>query len=981
MNKQKENGMHASPARVMLLTSLIGGLPLLLLWVFADAFYFVMDTPSYLFFHNVAEFFSVMVSLSIFGVAWYSYDQSGNRHALFVGTAFLCVGLLDFMHAQGYSGMPAFVTANTPLKSTEYWIAGRFYAAMAVLLSAYIYSTSRQRWLTKSVLLAVNLALPLLVFFAITYFPEYIPATYVEGVGLTPFKTYTEYLIIGLLAWSAVVYWKRLAQTQEQWVVYLLAALILSMFSESQFASYQRVYDSYNVIGHLYKIAAFYLIYLGIFATSVKQPYVGMLRANEQLQDEVLERQRAEVNLSASEHKLLTILDNVDAYIYLKDKEGRYLFANQAVRSLWHAEMKDIVGCGDEKFFDAATAANIRLNDRRVLEGGETLRADEINTLPGGETFSYQSIKLPLRSENGGIYALCGISVDITKRLQEEQELRENAASLKEAQRIAGVGSYVMNLHTGVWESSDVLDQVLGIDKNYMRSLEGWNALIHPDDRLRVESYLSSSVISCSNTIDQEFRIVRHNDQAERWVHGLGKLEFDAQGRLLKMKGTIQDITEKKKAEERIERLAHFDQLTDLPNRILLNDRFKYALTLAQRSNEQLTVMFLDLDHFKDINDTLGHSVGDRLLSEVARRIKSVVREEDTVARLGGDEFILILPDTDADGAAQVAANLIDVISLSCQIERHELNITPSIGIAIYPHDGESPEILSKNADIAMYRVKQRSRNDFCFFAAEMQTHSSRKLLLSNALRHALERDELQLHYQPKISIEDGHVTGAEALLRWRHPELGMISPAEFIPIAESGGQIIQIGEWVLRTAVKQLKDWIDSGLPPLIMAVNLSTVQFRQQGLPELVTRILDEHKLAHEYLELELTEAAAMDDPQAAVQMMDRLHEKGVRMSIDDFGTGYSSLSYLKKFKVHTLKIDQSFVRDIIEDPDDKAIVNAIINMASSLGIHTIAEGVETADQLAFLRLHGCNEVQGYYFSKPLPAAQFEAYLKKNS
>jgi predicted signal transduction protein with EAL and GGDEF domain len=365
---------------------------------------------------------------------------------------------------------------------------------------------------------------------------------------------------------------------------------------------------------------------------------------------------------------------------------------------------------------------------------------------------------------------------------------------------------------------------------------------------------------------------------------------------------------------------------------------------------------------------------------EVAKRLKAVLREEDTLSRQGGDEYMVILPGTDAGGAAVAASKLIEAVAQPCHIEQHELVVTTSIGIAIYPHDGTNMETLSKNADTAMYRAKEEGRNDFRFYSPEMQRLSARKLELASALRHALERNELQLHYQPQVSILDGRVIGAEALLRWQHPELGMVSPAEFIPIAEDSGQIIQIGEWVLRTAARQLKDWIDRGLAPITVAVNLSAVQFRQTFLPELVSGILDEAQLPHQYLELELTEAVAMHNPVAAIAVMNKLHEHGIRMSIDDFGTGYSSLSYLKQFKVYKLKIDQSFVRDISKDPENKAIVTAIINMATGLGLQTIAEGVETASQLAFLRLQGCNEVQGYYFSKPLTAEQLEDFARKN-
>lgn len=452
----------------------------------------------------------------------------------------------------------------------------------------------------------------------------------------------------------------------------------------------------------------------------------------------------------------------------------------------------------------------------------------------------------------------------------------------------------------------------------------------------------------------------------------------EADGRVSNYLAIKEDITEQKNAEARIRQLAHFDSLTGLPNQMLLKDRVGMAMQIAQRSKTQLAVLFLDIDHFKNVNDTLGHRIGDELLIQLAIRMKSLVREEDTLSRFGGDEFILVLPDTDAKGAAHVAGKILALVSEACYIEQHELVVTPSIGIAMYPDDGVDFDKLYQCADVAMYRAKQEGRNSFRFFTAEMQQRSARRLQLENALRHALDRDQFELYYQPQISLQDGHVVGVEALLRWQHPELGEVSPAEFIPVAEESGLILSIGEWVLRTAVAQSKHWMESGLPRITTAVNLSAVQFRHARLPQLVMEILALAQLPPQYLELELTESVAMDTPQVAIAVMDDLHARGIRMSIDDFGTGYSSLSYLRKFKVHKLKIDQSFVRDLSDDPESRAIVTAIITLASSMGFQTIAEGVETAGQLAFLRLQGCNEVQGYYFSKPLTAEQFEGFMR---
>ena len=440
------------------------------------------------------------------------------------------------------------------------------------------------------------------------------------------------------------------------------------------------------------------------------------------------------------------------------------------------------------------------------------------------------------------------------------------------------------------------------------------------------------------------------------------------------------NITQNKKAEERISLLAHFDPLTRLPNRVMLTDRCQQALAAAHRTGQPLALFFLDLDHFKNINDSLGHAVGDQLLIAFAQRLLSEVREQDTVSRLGGDEFVLLLPDTDVQGAAHMAEKLLLSASQPLQLALHELTVSPSIGIAMYPADGLHFEDLSRCADAAMYRAKHDGRNGYRFFTSEMQSQSERTLAIENGLRKALSRDQFRLCYQPQVCLKKRAVSGAEVLLRWTHPELGVVSPAEFIPIAESCGLILTIGEWVLRSAAQQWSTWMTAGMSPITLSVNLSCVQFRHVDLPEMVSAALRDTGLPPELLELELTEGAAMANPELAVAVMNDLHERGIRMAIDDFGTGYSSLSYLKKFKINKIKIDQSFVRDITSDPDDKAIVAAIIKMADNLNMVTLAEGVETQAQLDYLQEQGCGQVQGYFFSRPLAPDQFIEFVDEH-
>jgi len=433
------------------------------------------------------------------------------------------------------------------------------------------------------------------------------------------------------------------------------------------------------------------------------------------------------------------------------------------------------------------------------------------------------------------------------------------------------------------------------------------------------------------------------------------------------------------RAKGELDHLAHYDVLTDLPNRILLNDRLSQAIELARRQNSQLAVMFMDLDQFKHINDSLGHAIGDQLLQSVAQRLVCCVRHSDTISRQGGDEFVLLLPYIEhAEDAALSAQKMLETLALPHRIDGHSLYVGASIGISIYPDDGEDAETLIKCADTAMYHAKESGRNNYRFFEQSMNVRAVQRQTVEASLRRALERQEFVLYYQPKINLHSGAIVGVEALIRWQHPKHGLLSPAHFIAIAEDCGLILPIDRWVLREACLQARAWQQAGLPPIVMAVNTSALEFRAKGFLDNIRATLESTGLEPCYLELELTESVLMRDAKSVTTVLDALADLGVKLTIDDFGTGYSSLGYLRQYPVAMLKIDQSFVNHLTTNPDDAAIVSAVIGMAKSLRLRVIAEGVETSEHHAFLLAQHCDEGQGYYFGRPMAADALAARLQ---
>lgn len=579
-----------------------------------------------------------------------------------------------------------------------------------------------------------------------------------------------------------------------------------------------------------------------------------------------------------------------------------------------------------------------------------------------------------------GRQLLVAVVRDISARLKAETVLRESEERFRAAFNQAAVGLAHVG-PDGRWLMVNrKLCEIVGYSQKELVGMS-FQEITHPED-LIADKELARRMMA--RELDEKTREkrYRHKNGYYIWVNLTSSLVRDENGEPKYYSTVVEDISRRKQIEEELLHLASHDALTHLPNRSLLLDRLSQALAYANRSSGQVAIMLIDLDRFKNINDSLGHDVGDKIIMEVGRRLLSMAQHGDTIARVGGDEFVVVLPDvTREETVAMLAQQTLESLSQPMTIQGHEFYPTGSIGISLYPKDGHDSQALLKNADTAMYRAKDAGRNNFQFYASEMNARALDRLKLESGLRRALEREEFVLHYQPQMDIVTGSIVGVEALLRWEPPGQPVVFPEDFIPIAEETGLIMPIGEWVLRTACAQNKAWQTLGrFPKMKVAVNLSARQFKQQDIVKMVSRVLSQTGCAASSLELEITESIIMENPEAAVQTLQNLSDMGVHLSIDDFGTGYSSLSYLKRFPINSLKIDRSFVRDITIDADDAAIAKAVIALAHSLKLQVIAEGVETAEQMAFLREQRCDQVQGYYLSRPLTVDALEQlYLRK--
>jgi diguanylate cyclase (GGDEF)-like protein/PAS domain S-box-containing protein len=680
------------------------------------------------------------------------------------------------------------------------------------------------------------------------------------------------------------------------------------------------------------------------------------------------ERKRSERALRDSEERLRTLVNNAPIVLFALDRDGVVTHLEGSGLEAAGLRPGEAVGrSAFELYRDYPKALEFL---RRALSG-EALR----ETLEARRLIF--DVELAPRTDlEGAVTGVIGVATNVTRQRRAERaaDQSETRYRLLFEGNLAGV--YRTTEDGRILDCNESFAQIFGYrSREEVLSLPAWDFYLTAEDRKTSLARLKER-----KSLTNYEQCLRRKDGSHVWVLENGNLIEGQDGKPGIIEGTIIDITERKRAEEKVKHLAFHDSLTGLPNRLLFSDRLRVGMVHANRYREKLAVLFLDIDRFKVINDSLGHSIGDELLRRIAERVGGCIRQEDTIARLGGDEFTVLLPGiAKEEDAATIANKILEAVRLPFFIEHRELFITTSIGVTLYPDDGADPETLVRNADTSMYRAKEQGRDNYQLYAPAMNSRALERLSLESRLRQALQNRELVVYYQPLIELATGQIRGAEALLRWQHPELGLVPPGDFISIAEVSGLIVPIGQWVLRTACAQASAWQKNGYP-LSVAVNLSSRQFQQADLVFQVTEALQQANLSPASLDLEITESNAMQNAELSISALWDLKNLGLSLSMDDFGTGYSSLNYLKRFPIDRIKIDQSFVRDVTRDPDDAAIAAAIIAMAHSLKLTAVAEGVETEAQLEFLRAQKCDEMQGYLFSPPIPAAQFDELLESS-
>ena len=693
---------------------------------------------------------------------------------------------------------------------------------------------------------------------------------------------------------------------------------------------------------------------------------------------EATDAKEAQRALHGQLHFTRALIDAIPSPVWFKDREGRYQVYNRAWDELFGGG-KDWIGKSVHDLFDDKELAALHdEKDAKLFAAPTTETYESLAPTAQGESREMLYNKVSFVDPAGAVAGLIGVITDVTRYKETERALEASEARFRVLTESTLDVITVIDPAGTILYQSPALKQLVGYDPQETLGKCVFD-MVHRDDVAALRSAVERVVESRHSREPVEFRVALKGG-GWRTMESLGSNCLDNPH----IRGLVfnsRDVTDRKQIQQKIQHLAYHDNLTGLPNRSLLQDRLAHAIQRAERNGKKVAVLFIDLDNFKNINDTLGHDVGDELLRQVAKRLQDSVRVEDTIARQGGDEFIVLLDGIDDNrGASVVAQKILNALRDAFVLGGGNQHVSGSLGIALYPEDGHDAQTLMKNADTAMFHGKSLGKNTYQYFTAQMNIAVKRRMTLESALRRAVMQKDFVLHYQPQVDIETGAIVAVEGLVRWESEDSGTILPGDFIPLAEETGLIGEIGEWVLREGCRQMREWKDMGLPPRRVALNLSARQFGDKNFLDTIVRVLADTGLEGNSLELEITESQVMRQTEGVILLLNKIADMGIHIAIDDFGTGYSSLSYLKRLPIQKLKIDQSFIRDITVDPNDTAITVAIINMAKSLDLETIAEGIETAGQLALLRNKGCRLGQGFYFSEPLNARDLLPILQRN-
>ena len=690
------------------------------------------------------------------------------------------------------------------------------------------------------------------------------------------------------------------------------------------------------------------------------------------------ESRHAEEVLRQNEEKYRAMIETIQDGYFEIDLNGKYTFVNDVICQHLKYSREELIGHSPKLY---QSPENLKKNVaafNKVYETGKPVNSFEMQVTRKDGTIQISEVSISLiRNTQGKPIGFRGISRDITKRKQMEETIRESEERYRTIIEEMEEWYFETDLTGNITFFNDIFANVLGYSQKELTGMN-FRDFIKKEDSDSVYRLFNQVYKTGKSTKNFPYKFVRLDGTVTSAEFSIFP-KWDKEAKIAGFRGVGHDITERKRAEERIQYLATHDGLTGLPNRVMFSQLLNHAIQAARRYKRQFAVFFIDLDRFKIINDTLGHEAGDQLLQEIATRFRQTLRAVDVIARMGGDEFVILIEEvSDLSQVATVAHKILATAIKPIMIMGEECRVTASIGISSYPKDGEEEQSLLKNADIAMYFAKEEGKNNFQFYSKDIKSQSIERLSIETNLRFALERNELSLHYQAKLDFKTNAITGVEALLRWNNPALGVVTPTQFIPVAEETGLIVPIGRWVLKTACAQNVAWQRQGLPAVCIAVNLSLRQLLDENLIEDIEKALKNSGMSPGLLELEITESMVMHSPTRMIGVLAKIKNLGVRLAIDDFGTGYSSLAQIKHFPVDTLKVDRSFIRNIPQDAEDKAITEAIIAMGKTLSLTVVAEGVETQDQMDFLKDHSCDEMQGYHFSKPIAPDQFADLLR---